>query len=107
MSRAVFRYQYDDAYFAPGQAILCLRRVLIGSTQTVPASGTWELWWLGQIISGSTQDDYKHGGAWSRHIAGLDSALQRSTAPRLTAGRINLLENASVSALVNADQPRA
>jgi hypothetical protein len=89
---------YADTYFAPGQAILCLRRVLIGSTQTVPASGTWELWWLGQIISGSMQDDYKHGGAWTRQLAGLDSALQRATAPRLTAGRINLMANASVTA---------
>ena len=31
-------------------------------------------------------------------LPALDSALQRATAPRLTAGRINLMENASVTA---------
>jgi hypothetical protein len=98
MSAQISGTNYADAYFAPGQAILCLRRILVGATQTVPASGTWELWWLGQIISGSVQDDYKHGGAWTRQVAGSDSALQRATAPRLTAGRINLMEDASVTA---------
>ena len=90
--------QYSATYFAPGQAILCLRRILVAGVQTVPASGTWELWWLGQVTSGAHADDYKHGGDWTRSIGGLDSFLQGSTAPRLTAGRINLMAEASVTA---------
>ena len=89
---------YNGLYFAVGQAILCLRRVLVAGVQTVPASGTWELWWLGQVISGSTQDDYKHGGVWTRQVAGMDALLQRSTAPRLTAGRMNLLSGVTPTA---------
>lgn len=90
--------QYAATYFAPGQAILCLRRILVAGVQTVPASGTWELWWLGQVTSGGHADDYKHGGDWTRNIGGLDSYLQGSTAPRLTAGRLNLMAEASVTA---------
>ena len=29
--------QYSATYFAPGQAILCLRRILVAGTQTVPS----------------------------------------------------------------------
>lgn len=87
---------YTATLFGSGQAIMCLRRILVAGVQTVPASGTWELWWLGQVVSGGMQDDYQHGGAWSRSIGGLDTALQRATAPRLTAGRYNLLRNATV-----------
>lgn len=85
---------YNAAYFGPGRAILCLRRITVAGVQTV-AQG---LFFLGQIVSGSHEDDYRHGGDWQRNVSGLDGYLQRSTAPRLTAGRIDLLESASVTA---------
>jgi hypothetical protein len=96
---------YDATYCGPGQAILCLRRILVAGAQTVPASGTWELWWLGQITAGGARDDYQHGGQWTRSLGGVDTQLQRATAPRLTAGRLNLLSNASVTASSTLSNP--
>ena len=85
---------YQKAWFGPGRAILCLRRLTVGGVET-EAQG---LWFVGQILSGTHEDDYRHGGSWARTVSGLDTFLQRSTAPRLTAGRIDLLATASVEA---------
>ena len=91
---------YDTTYFGPGQAILCLYNVVVAGTQILPADTgtTWGVFFVGHITEGGHEDDYKHGGRWSRKIGGLDTLLQRSTAPRLAAGRINLLRNAAVTA---------
>ena len=56
------------------------------------------MWFVGQILSGTHEDDYRHGGSWARTVGGLDTFLQRSNAPRLTAGRVNLLATATVEA---------
>ena len=76
---------YDATYFGPGQAILCLCNVTLAGFQILPVDSgtTWGVFFVGHITEGGHEDDYKHGGRWSRKIGGLDTLLQRSTAPRL------------------------
>jgi len=91
---------YNADYFGPGQAVLCLNNIKVSGVQTVPADTgtTWATFFVGHVMEGNHEDDYKHGGRWSRQLGGLDSLLQRSTAPRLAAGRVNLLSNSAVEA---------
>jgi hypothetical protein len=102
---------YDASYFGPGQAILCLYRNEVAGVQVDPVPAeiedneghitlvdSWAVFFLGHITEGGHEDDYKHGGRWTRQMGGLDTLLQRSTAPRLAAGRVDLLSNAEVTA---------
>jgi hypothetical protein len=90
---------YDKTYFGPGQAILCLWHIAVNGVQNVPYTADYySVCFLGHIIEGGHEDDYKHGARWTRSLGGADSLLQRSTAPRLAAGRVNLLSNATVTA---------
>ena len=100
MSATLNGINYDATYFGPGQAILCLWHIDVNGVQNVPyvPGYYYSVCFLGHIMEGGHEDDYKHGGRWSRQLGGADSLLQRSNTPRLAAGRVNLLSNATVTA---------
>ena len=73
---------YDADYFGVGKAILCLRK-LTAYLESASWYGSWEIDWLGQVVSGRFNEDYRVGAEWTRDIGGLDASLARANAPRL------------------------
>ena len=89
---------YDHNFFGLGQAIMCLRRITANGVQTQPATGTYDLWFIGQITNNSHDEEYTQTYRWQCTLEGLNSLLKRSTAARFSAGRIDLAANSSVTA---------
>ena len=91
---------YDEDYFAVDRAVMCLRRIVRGAYN----SG-WVVWWIGCIAAGEWRDDYRLGAQWQRSVRGTDVTLRLTDAPRLTAGRINIAEDASATASTTLATP--
>ncbi len=91
---------YDEDYFAVDRAVMCLRRIVRGAYD----SG-WVVWWIGCIAAGEWRDDYRLGAQWQRSVRGTDVTLRLTDAPRLTAGRINIAEDASATASTTLATP--
>jgi hypothetical protein len=91
---------YDEDYFAVDRAVMCLRRIVRGAYD----SG-WVVWWIGCIAAGAWRDDYRLGAQWQRSVRGTDVTLRLTDAPRLTAGRINIAEDASATASTTLATP--
>lgn len=83
---------YNASYYAPGRALLCMRKVTFEGYDS-----SWHIWWLGCVDTGGWQDNYKHGMEWQRTIKGVDGSLKTTDSPRLVIGQTNLAAEASVS----------
>lgn len=84
---------YDADLIGMGRAIIALRTLEANGTTGNPV-----LWFVGQVVAGGSEDDYRHGGKWTRTIRGTDSLLERTNAPRLSAGPIDMAIGAGIMA---------
>ena len=100
-------WDYDDTLLDTGLAVVCFRRIWRPTgTGTAPAGWqAWHLAYIGEIVDKTNRDDYRHGQAWTRTIAGHDHLLSTKNAPRITAGRIRATEGASATGTGALSQP--
>lgn len=119
-------YGYNEGYFGIGRAILCMTRTsktseysyfvigqsLMGDQYSDLSPNTvygidsgWVLDWMGVVINGEYNNDYRNGAEWTRSVGGVNNLLSRINAPRKILTPYNIASGKSVDAsttLVNA-----
>lgn len=101
-------WDYNNLLMGQGIAVVCWRRIY-RPTGTVTAPAGWQPWlieFIGEFTDTEQQADYKAGKTWSRQVTGYNNWLGRYNAPRITAGKIDIVDStATLTGASELSQP--
>lgn len=58
---------------------------------------SWEIQYFGQFVASDYADDYRHGQAWRRTVAGIGYNIGRKNASRMVFGPFDVMQGATVT----------